>query len=84
MIYHKLCIFHNWTYIFRYPKEKYLKSNGDKLEHFYPTFLDVPGFQNTNNNTVRKSLKRIFEGHIQEGTIFLEGGSSQRLIKALL
>lgn len=64
--------------LMRYPKEKYLKSNGDKLEHFYPTFLDVPGFQNTNNNTVRKSLKRIFEGHIQEGTIFLEGGSSQR------
>lgn len=76
MVYHKLCIFHNWTYIFSYSKNKYLRSNGDKLEHFYPTFLDVPGFQNT--KTVRETLKSIFEGHIQEGTILSIGGSSQR------
>lgn len=66
--------------IYRYSKEKYLK-NKDALNHCYPTILDMTGFQNTDDEAVRKTLKMIFEGRIRDGIKLNIEGQSRRYMK---
>lgn len=51
------------------------------LNHCYPTILDMTGFQNTDDEAVRKTLKMIFEGRIRDGTKLNIEGQSRRYMK---
>ena len=53
----------------RYPKTRYLdESSVEDLTLEWPTFVDMTGFQNADDEDVKKTLDFVINGCIKDGT----------------